>query len=141
MLDTYRFDTEGGEATGKEMIQAQGYELSEITQAVCAANILLVPLAAAGLALTNAGLGRSRSAAHALLGSLSVAGVAALAYAVCGFAWQGFAGGPERAVTLAGRPWGWIGAVPWLLGGLPAGGASGGTGRLAGNVERDALSR
>ncbi len=107
------------------MIQAQGYDLSDMTQAVCAANILLVPLAAAGLALTNAALGRSRSAAHALLGSLCVAGVAALAYAVCGFAWQGFAGGPERVVTVAGKPWGWIGAAPWLLGGVGAGGARG----------------
>ncbi len=110
------------------MIQAQGYELSDMAQALCAAIILLVPLAAAGLALTNAGLGRSRSAAHAMLGSLSVVGVAALAYFVCGFAWQGFAGGPARAVTLAGKPWSWIGAEPFFLRGLRAGRLARGTG-------------
>ena len=54
------------------MTQATAPVLSDITQALCAALILMVPLAAAGLALTQAGLGRSRSAAHAMLGSLCI---------------------------------------------------------------------
>jgi Amt family ammonium transporter len=46
---------------------------------------LLVPFAAGGISLINAGLSRSRSAAHAMLASLVVAAVALLAYALCGF--------------------------------------------------------
>jgi ammonium transporter, Amt family len=79
---------------------------------------LLAPLALAGLALINAGLGRSRSAAHAMLASLCAAGVAALAYFVCGFAWQSFAGGPAHTFFLAGRQWSWLGAGPFFLSGV-----------------------
>ena len=57
--------------------------LSDGTQVLCAALILLIPLAAAGLALTHAGMGRSRSAAQAMLGSMCAIGVATLAYFVC----------------------------------------------------------
>lgn len=56
---------------------------------LCLGFILLVPLAIAGLALINAGLGRSRSAAHAITSSLCVVSVAALVYFVCGFAAAG----------------------------------------------------
>jgi Amt family ammonium transporter len=73
---------------------------------ISTALLLLIPLAAAALALMNAGLGRSRSAAHAMLASLLVAGVAMLVYAACGFSWQGF---PGRA----SNPW--IGAEPLLM--------------------------
>ena len=38
--------------------------------------LLIAPLAIAGVALINTGLGRSRSAAQALLGNLAVAAVA-----------------------------------------------------------------
>ena len=41
-------------------------ENSRIAFALCLSFILLVPLAIAGLALINTGLGRSRSAAHAM---------------------------------------------------------------------------
>lgn len=75
----------------------------------------LTPLAVAGLALINAGLGRSRSAAHTMLASLSVMGVAALAYMVCGFAFQSFAGGPSRVFLVGGRQWSWLGAGPFFL--------------------------
>lgn len=51
---------------------------------------LLVPFAIAGLALINTGLGRSRSAAHALTTSLCATCVAVLAYFICGFAVQGY---------------------------------------------------
>ena len=66
----------------------------------------------------NCGLGRSRSAAHALMAALTVAAVAAIAYVVCGFAWQGFAGRPAFAFIAAGKPWNWIGGDRFFLSGL-----------------------
>src|SRR5215470_11626547 len=51
--------------------------------------ILLVPFAIAGLSLLNSGLGRSRSAAHAMTSSLCVTGVAVLIFYIFGFAVQG----------------------------------------------------
>ena len=66
--------------------------ISEITIALCLVSILLVPLAVAGLALINNGLGKSRSAAHAMLASLCVIAVAAIVYVAIGFSWEGFAG-------------------------------------------------
>ena len=48
---------------------------------LCLFFVLLVPLAPAGLSLINTGLGRSRSAAHAMLASLCVMAVAAIVYA------------------------------------------------------------
>ena len=93
-------------------------ELSEASAALCGALILLIPLAWAGLALMNAGLGRSRSAAHSLMGALAVTAVAALAYWFCGFAWQGLAGLPAYALSLGEKPWNWIGAEPFFLRGL-----------------------
>jgi hypothetical protein len=51
----------------------------------------------------HAGLGRSRSAAHAMLGSVCAIAVAMLVYFVCGFSWQGFAAGPAHVVTVAGK--------------------------------------
>ena len=65
--------------------------------------ILLIPCAIAGLALMNAGLGRSRSAAHSMMSSLCVLAVAVLAYFVCGFAWQGFAGAASQVVANGGE--------------------------------------
>lgn len=100
------------------MTHAQAPPLPEITQALCAALILLIPLASAGLALFNASLGRSRSAAHAMLSSLAVLSVAFLAYFVCGFAWQGYAGGPGHSLTFAGKSWNWIAAEPFFLRGI-----------------------
>jgi ammonium transporter, Amt family len=92
--------------------------LSETALVLCILFILLVPLAAAGLALVNAGLGRSRSAAHSMLTSLSVIAVAAIVYFVCGFSWQGFAGQPAHVFTMGGRVWSWISAEPLFLRGL-----------------------
>jgi Amt family ammonium transporter len=79
---------------------------------------LLVPLAMAGLALINNGLGRSRSAAHAMLASLCVTSVAFIVYVVCGFSWAGFAGGPAHLLTIGGKSWNWIAAQPFFLRGL-----------------------
>ncbi len=89
------------------------------TAAVVCFCILLAPLALAGLAIANCGLGRSRSASHAMLSVLCVMGVAALAWLFCGVAWQGYPGRPAHAITLAGAHWNWIGAGPFFLRGLP----------------------
>ena len=63
---------------------------NSVTFALCLVFILLVPFAIAGLALINAGLGRSRSAAHAMTSSVCVICVAMLVYFVWGFALQGY---------------------------------------------------
>ncbi len=80
--------------------------------------ILLVPFAGAGLALINSGLGRARSAAHAMIGALCVTAVAALVYVIVGFAWQGVAGGPDHVLVAAGKGWSWIASEPFFLRGL-----------------------
>ncbi len=92
--------------------------LSEAGTATCILLILLVPLAGAGLALINTGLGRSRSAAHSMLASLCVVAVAALVFFACGFAWQGYLGRPAHVVTLAGKGWNLLAAEPLFLRGL-----------------------
>jgi Amt family ammonium transporter len=89
--------------------------LSETAVALCVVFIFLVPFAAAGLALINTGLGRSRSAAHLMMSSLCVFSVAALVYFVCGFGWQGFAGGPAHTWNIGGKGWNWIASEPFFL--------------------------
>ena len=79
---------------------------------------LLVPLAPAGLALINTGLGRSRSAAHAMLASLGMMAAAALAYSVCGFAFQGYGELPVHVMTIGGKAWNWLGGGKFFLRGL-----------------------
>jgi len=105
------------------MTQAELPVFTDVARAFCAALILLTPLAAAGLALLNAGLGRSRSAAHAMLGSLCVMSVAFLLYFVCGYSWQGMPGQPAHMLTMADRSWSWIGAGPLFLRGVPLDGS------------------
>ena len=84
--------------------------------------LLLAPLAIAGVALINTGLGRSRSAAQSLLGSLAILAVSVLVFGIVGAAFTGnlpgAAGGAGRIFLLAGKPWNWLGAAPFLLGGL-----------------------
>ncbi len=95
-----------------------GPSLSDAAAAVCLGFVLLTPLAAAGLTLINAGLGRSRNAAHAMLASLSVASVAALAYAVVGFCWQGVPSVAGRVMTIGGKSWDCLGAGGVFLSGV-----------------------
>jgi ammonium transporter, Amt family len=97
--------------------------LSDLATGLCIVFILLVPFAAAGLALINTGLGRSRSAAHAILASLIVVSVAAVVYFVCGFSLQGVAGGAAHSIALRGDGWNLIAAQPWFLRGLKLGGS------------------
>jgi Amt family ammonium transporter len=66
---------------------ADNYQLSFV---LCLAFIFLVPFAIAGLALINTGLGRSRSAAHAMTMTVSVLSVALFVYFVWGLAVQEF---------------------------------------------------
>jgi len=88
---------------------------TDLAAALCVVLIFLVPCAAAGLALINTGLGRSRSASHLMMSSLCVLAIAAVVYCVCGFAWQGYIGGPSHSISLAGKSWDWIGAAPFFL--------------------------
>jgi ammonium transporter, Amt family len=99
--------------------------LSESAEAVCIISILLVPLAAAGLALINTGLCRSRNAAHTMLLSLVVVAVAAGSFFICGFAWQGYPGLSSHTFQLGGEAWDWIAAEPFLMRGLKLDGSPG----------------
>ena len=92
--------------------------MTDLTAALCFLLILLAPLAAAGLALINTGLGRSRSAAHMMLSCLCVFSVAAVVFFVVGFAWQGYPGRAAHAFAISGKLWNWIAAEPFFLRGL-----------------------
>jgi Amt family ammonium transporter len=95
-----------------------------ITEAVFALGLVLLlmaPLSIAGVALMNAGLGRSRSAAQAMLGNLVIVAVTAIVFALIGATLVGSPlGDAGRTVVVAGKPWNWLGAGPLLLRGLSA---------------------
>jgi ammonium transporter, Amt family len=92
--------------------------MSETTFAFTLALLLLAPLAIGGVALINTGLGRSRSAAQALLGNLAIAAIAAIAFAFVGASLSGVVSGAGFALSADGKLWGWIGNGPFLLGGF-----------------------
>jgi ammonium transporter, Amt family len=100
------------------VISLSALSLSESSATLCLLLILLVPFACVGLALINTGLGRSRSAAHAMLASLCALAVAAIVYVMVGFSWQGAAGQPDHAVMLGGKEWNWIASETLFLRGL-----------------------
>lgn len=81
-------------------------------------SILLIPFAIAGLALLNTGLVRSRNATHVMMSSLCVVSVAAGAYFVCGFSFQGFIGGPAHVLRPGGKEWSWLASQPLFWRGL-----------------------
>src|ERR1700683_4104665 len=95
-----------------------GIHLTEIQSAACIFFLLLAPLAGAGLALINAGLGRSRNAAHSMMAALCVISVAACVYFICGRAFQGYAGGLAHTMIVGKKPWDWLGAEAWFFGGM-----------------------
>ncbi len=68
---------------------------------LCIFCLMLVPLAAAGLALIHQGLGRSRSAAHAMLATLCAIAIAAVVFVMIGFSWAG--AGAAAAFVSRGR--------------------------------------
>jgi Amt family ammonium transporter len=92
--------------------------MTEIMFAFTLALLLAAPLAIAGVALINTGLGRSRSAAQALLGNLALVAVAAVVFAVVGAGWAGGLSGAGHVFHLAGKPWNWAGSGPLLLRGF-----------------------
>jgi Amt family ammonium transporter len=92
--------------------------LSETACVLCLVLLLLAPLAVAGMALVNTGLGRSRSAAQALLGNLAIVAVTAIVFALVGATFTGALNGVGHTFQLAGKPWNWLGAGPLFLGGL-----------------------
>src|SRR5690242_10204140 len=71
--------------------------------------LLMAPLAIAGLALVNTGLGRSRSAAQSMLGTLVVISTAVIAFVLVGWA---IAGGSDRDLIfhMASKSWNWAGS-------------------------------
>jgi len=96
--------------------------LTDAAFALTLVSLLLAPLAIAGVALINTGLGRSRSAAQALLGNLSMVAIAAIVFALAGAAFTGnlpgAGGGAGHTFFAVGKPWNWLGAAPFLFGGL-----------------------
>lgn len=89
--------------------------LSEAAFALVFALLLVSPLALAGVALINTGLGRSRSAAQALLGNLAIVAVAAIVFAPIGAGIAGTLSGAGLSFHAAGEVWNWLGAGPFLL--------------------------
>jgi len=86
--------------------------------AVCLLCILLVPLATAGLALIHQGLGRSRSAAHAMFATLCALSITAIVFVLVGFSWAGYAGGAAHTFHLVGKDWNVLGAEPFFAAAL-----------------------
>jgi Amt family ammonium transporter len=95
--------------------------LTDLQTALAAISLLIAPLAAAGLALINTGLGRARSAAHAILSAMCAASLAACVYFVIGRCWHASAGEPAHILFIAGKPWNWLGAARPFFAGLSAG--------------------
>ena len=100
------------------MIPAPAPAMSEAVFALTLALLLLAPLAVAGVALINTGLGRSRSAAQAMLGNLVLAAVAAIVFALAAATFAGTLGTAEVALHAAGKTWGVLGLGPFLLHGV-----------------------
>jgi len=98
--------------------------MNDTAAMLCFVMILLVPLAALGLALMNTGLGRSRSAAHTMLTAICMMATAALAYFVCGFSFEGVAGHASHIWNVAGKPWSWAGAETPFFSRLPLDGST-----------------
>lgn len=89
-----------------------------MTSALCLFCVILIPLAAAGLALIHQGLGRSRSAAHAMLASLCAIAISAVVFVAIGFSWAGVAGAGAHSFTAGGVRWDWLGALPFFAGSI-----------------------
>jgi len=114
---------------------AAGVPVFSIAASVlCLVFICITPLAAAGLALMNTGLGRLRSAAHSMMTSLCVFSVAVLVYFIWGESLQGFSGLPSHAVIMGGKSWSWLGSAPLFLRHLPLDGSPASLAALLGMV-------
>ena len=92
--------------------------MSDAAVALTLGLLLLAPLAIAGIALTNTGLGRSRSAAQTLLGNLALIAVAAIVFAFVGAAFAGTLAKSVAVAQVAGKTWSVMGLGPFFLNGL-----------------------
>jgi Amt family ammonium transporter len=93
--------------------------LSDAAFALTLALLLVAPLAIAGVALINTGLGRARSAAQALMGNLAIVSVAAIVFALVGSTFAGsLPGGWGVAFHSNGKAWEWIHFGSLMLSGL-----------------------
>ncbi len=93
-------------------------QITETTFALTLALLMLAPLAIAGVALINTGLGRSRSAAQSLLGSLGMISIAVIVFALVGATWADGVSGTGHVLHFSGKPWNWAGTGPYFLQGL-----------------------
>ena len=96
---------------------------SDLQTAAVLFSLTIAPLAAAGLSLINAGLGRSRNAAHAMMSSLIAIAVASCAYFVLGHSFYGAAGESSRVAIVGRQTWDWLGAMSPFFIGLPYAGS------------------
>ncbi len=80
--------------------------------------ILLIPFAAAGLGLIHQGLGRSRSAAHAMLGTLCAFSIAAILTVAVGFSFAIGTPGAAHSFAAGGAHWDWLGRGPLFAHGI-----------------------
>ncbi len=92
--------------------------ISDAAFALTLAMLMLAPLAVAGVALINTGLGRSRSAAQALLGNLAIVAVSVIVFALIGASLTGSLANTSIVLHAAGKPWSLLGRGPFLLRGL-----------------------
>jgi ammonia channel protein AmtB len=86
--------------------------MSDSVFALTLALLLLAPLAIAGVALVNTGLGRSRSAAQSILGCLGIVAVAAVVFAMLGATFTSSPEGAGHSFLLFDKNWNWLGAGP-----------------------------
>ena len=91
---------------------------SDVSFALSLGLLLVAPLAIAGVALINTGLGRSRSAAQSLLGSLVVISTAVIAFLAVGAAFSAASAGSDHIFRISGRQWDWAGASSLFLRGF-----------------------
>ncbi len=91
---------------------------NDTTFALTLGLLVIAPLAIAGVAILNAGLGRSRSAAQSLLGALVILSVSVIAFAAVGAAFA--SAGVGHVFHISGKPWDWAGAGPLFLSSLGA---------------------
>jgi Amt family ammonium transporter len=82
------------------------------TLALALGLLFVAPLAIAGVALINTGLGRSRSAAQSLLGCLTLIAVATIGFALVGVS---LASGPSYAFWIGGKAWNFMGSAALLM--------------------------
>jgi Amt family ammonium transporter len=95
----------------------------EFSLLLCLGCVMLVPLAAAGLGLIHQGLGRSRSAAHAMLATLCALSIAAILTVAVGYSWAVGGAAPAHTFTAGGAQWDWLGRAPFFAGGVSFQGA------------------